>query len=305
MNQTIRVRYRRLRNGEHSQLHRDQSGAVSRDKAVEYGFEDEYDAYAAARADEEAILKPAQGYEDTPEVEEKDHARDRLLLYVDGTIRTNLYAPDEAKRTAAVALDFNRKNYKTTVRKSYADETALIRNYCHDLKSAAKAPHLATLGLTDPVDMLETLNEEFATLYGERSMEAYHKDLLMKLPEARLHTDETAEAMFDTIDWLYAANEKTAKDATKHDDLGGMINGINAHAHWANKVLERRAGGDKSADYSDDPTPDKEKPGEAPEPIVPDGPDDSGNGGEGGSGDSGSGNPPGGDKPPNPEEPDK
>jgi hypothetical protein len=247
---------------------------------------------------EESIFKPARAFEETPEVVAADTERDELYNYIEGIIMTNCLAPVEEKRTAATALMFTVDNYKAIDRKPYAEETALVRNFVLDLQSAAKVPHVATLGLTEAVALLNTKNEAFDAKYGQRSVTNLSREVKQKMKEIRPEVDAAGSKMFDIIDALYLVNETVAKDATTHTDLAAMIDGLNAPLLWAKEILDSRKGGGKSGS-GNKPSTDDDNGGnsgnntddghqEAPEPN-PGG----GNNNNGGS-----------DKPPNPESPD-
>jgi hypothetical protein len=63
-----------------------------------------------------------------------------------------------------------------------------------DLQSAAKAPHIATLGLTEAVALLNTKNEAFDEKYGQRSVTNLSREatsrVTLEIPEETLATAE-------------------------------------------------------------------------------------------------------------------
>ena len=255
------------RNGEHYRYHADVTNIITPVLAEKYKISLIYSPYITLFNDEKLVYKQNMKFDLTEEIESKDHIRDELFIYLKGIIEGNLHCPIEAKKAAAKKLDYAISPYKKANDLPYAENTSEIENALEELKSEKYAPSVTELGLDDAVTQLEAANLDFNTTYQARSGEKLQRSERVSMKTLRPQVDEAYVAVVNAINALYMANEIATKDETTREELGGIIDSVNALIVQLEETLSRR-GGSPSTDDEEEPEPEP-TPTPEPEPTTP------------------------------------
>ncbi len=113
------------------------------------------------------------------------------------------------------------------------------------LREADCAPHVETLQLTEAVDQLETLNQSFITAYNARSAQYLEKATSHSMSSIRPLVDKAFKELARAINSLYQANELTEKSEEKKQQLGKIIDDMNALLYQLQRTLSRVKAGAK------------------------------------------------------------
>ena len=270
MKEFIKINLNNARNGEHYQYHNDVLGIISEGFATQYLLSPLRTTYTTLFAEEDRAYKQNQAYAKTKEIEECDRKRDDLFVFVRQMIDSGLYHPVPEKRAAAERLSFALKPYRLANQQPFAENTALVTNLTQDLLGEDYRDDVHLLDLQGPVEMLDKANNEFNTLYGMRSgekLERYERDNMKAI---RPKVDEAFRSLIGGIGALYQVNELITHDIVKAEELGGVIDRVNALSRQLQETIARR----RSKGGSPDPEPP------APDPQNPPAEDGGGSGSE-------------------------
>ncbi len=260
----------RARNAEHYQFHSDMLGILTpafcaarelTELRIDYQslFDIENDCYLRNR-----------NYQDTPEVEAADKKRDDLFIFCSQTISTGIYSPVTDYQTAAKRLYFLLKPYINAPRLSYTANTAAVADFVQKMKEEANAADIATLGLTDAIDALETANNRFNALYTGRSAELLSRATSDTMKSIRPRVDTAYQTTAEAINALYLVNELTTKNSSTRQELETVIDRMNAITIQLQTVLSRAGIGAKPTFKPDGSTPTTPAPdeGEDDRPVI-------------------------------------
>ena len=261
----VRLLQRNARNGEHYRFHADVMNIITPALAEKYKISLIYSPYVTLFGDEKRIYKQNMKFDLTEEIEAKDRIRDELFIYLKGIIEGNLHCPIEAKKAAAKKLDFALSPYKNANELPYAENTSEIENALEELKSEKYAPSVTELGLDEAVAQLETANLDFNETYKSRSAEKLQRSERVSMKTLRPQVDEAYVAVVNAINALYMANEIATKDEATREELGGIIDDVNALIIQLEETLGRR-GAKPGTDDEEEPEPE---PTPEPTPVTP------------------------------------
>lgn len=197
----------------------------------------------------------------TARLNEVDKKRDKVLTYLLASVRNQRISPTPATAEAAVRIARVLKPYTGSQVVAFDEETANIRGLLDDLST--QTADVTTLGLTDAITELGTLNAEFIQLRAERHVETPNDDL----PNSRLVRSET-DAAYETVccyieaAFLYAASEDDRKA------IAGLIKDLNKTTS-AYKTTHRMKAAQKKADPSKPKDPKTPKPDDKPDIHLP------------------------------------
>ncbi len=236
---------RQARNGEHYQAHADILNAISEAFVSGQGIKALRDAYAKLYELEDECYLRNQAYEDTPEIAEADQLRDELFLFVSQTIETNKLSPVAANREAAGRLGFVLDPYKDAPRQSLAKNTAEVTDFGKAISEESHAEDVTTLGLDAPLAALKEANEAFNRLYLERSKEKEERSKSETMKTIRPKVDAAFKELATAINSLYNVNELITKDDEKEQELGAVIDEVNAILLQLQETLSRAGIGSK------------------------------------------------------------
>ena len=149
----------------------------------------------------------------------------------------------------------------------------MITDLVKKLQSDEWSEKITTLGLTDAVTNLKTLNEEFITVYSHRADEKLVRQTSDSLKTARPQVDKAFRDLADAVNAIYLVAETIEKDSSKVEEIGTVIDAVNAQILQFSETLSRRGAGSKTDFPTEEPS--GEEPGEEGEEEEP-----SGEGGE-------------------------
>ena len=160
----------------------------------------------------------------------------------------------------------------------YAATTGALTDFINRMRRSDCATHIETLQVTDSLSRLETLNQAFNAIYQERSGQRLTKATSHNMATIRPLVDKAFKELARAINALYQANELSGKSAEKEQQLGTIIDEMNALLYQLQLTLSRvKAGTKQSPGEEAKPTtpPSSETPTEPePEPEPePEGPD--------------------------------
>ena len=203
-----------------------------------------------------------------------DRQRDKVLTYIFSSVRSQKMAPTDAIAEAAIRLARVLKPYIGSQVVSYDEETANIRGLIDDLST--RTADVTTLGLTDALTQIKTLNAEFIRLRAERHVETPEGDL-PNSKAARAETDAAYETVCCYIEaaFLYAATDEDRKA------IAGLIQDLNKTTAAYKTTHRMKMGQKKPSDPKQpkDPTDPKDPkqpkdPKDPKDPKKPGGGDD-------------------------------
>lgn len=113
----------------------------------------------------------------TKQIKELDKERGNALRYLITSIRNESKSHIARKKEAAEILTQAMKNYRSVPTMAYREESVAVRALLDDLAKEHNAKHIATLGLSETVEHIKTINRQFETLLGDRVLSKSEKKL--------------------------------------------------------------------------------------------------------------------------------
>ena len=152
----------KLDNGRHYEYHNNVYDLLHEVDATKIGVPvEKITQYKGGIDVEGQINRESQASLDTQRMQKADEARDRLLSYLFGMIRTNRFSPEAAEAAAADELEIVIRPYYSIQRIDVDQESAAIDGLLIDLREAKNTPFLTTLRLTAILPKLEAANADF------------------------------------------------------------------------------------------------------------------------------------------------
>ena len=175
-------------------------------------------------------------------------------------IRAASTSPVETRAKAAHRLRLVIDSYKGLQRENLIEETGHVSGLLNDLDKPTATADLATLGLTEVVQMLHTVHNEYLTLRGSR-VKDLASDTLPSGASLRVKNDATADQIFRHIEAAYLST--TTDDDRKA--IGELIDRINAVLGMIKTTYRQRIAQKKASSK-------KKKGGKDKEPKQPEPP---------------------------------
>lgn len=212
-----------------------------------------------------SINLESKASEETATLDELESQRDALVTYILSTCRNGRSLVIATKKAAAESLYRQLGVYSGITSKPNRQETELIIGMVADLRKEENAEAIATLGLTEEIDELERVNNEYATLDLSRmKAKANTKTETSAAIRERMMTQYDIVTNFGFAQSLINPSEATAT----------FINHLNQAIDDTQTAYNQRMG-KTAGDKPNDTVPID--PGTEPEPTDP------GEGNEGGS----------------------
>jgi hypothetical protein len=202
---TQRIKLYRLQNEEWFQHGTDLKALLTRYDPAALSVQPQYTRLVGylRQADEALELARKSAY--TPAVtaadERRDHNYRRLLLLVKGELLGDQAARVEAAGQVQVILD----RYAHLDQQNYNKESAEIYNLVQDLNAADAKPAVTLLGLADAVSRLNTANNDFKKILGER-FDAEVGQTTQRMKEVRKIADPEIKEILDFVDVFNASS---------------------------------------------------------------------------------------------------
>ena len=252
----------RARNAEHYWLQEALLRNITQEFATKYQLLSLHTAFVKAFEREDVIFLQTRGFIDTKVLAKKDAERDKLFRFIKLTIRSNKLSIDKSEAEAAEKLAFILKPYGMVNEMPHAENTAQVSDLVKKLESDDNKQYVETLGLTQAVAALKNANIEFDTLYSHRADEKRIRSVTESMEDARKKVDATFLELSKGINAIYAVNALTEKDAEKEEEIGAVIDAMNAAIMQFAETLSRRGVGKKTENSaSDTPVTDGESSG--------------------------------------------
>ena len=215
-----------------------------------------------------AITKSAS----TEVIADKDKARDSGLRRVDLGVQYGLYSDQSAEVEAAKRCMIVLDAHRGASEKSYAENTAEVADVVERFQSDEYAADIARLNLTEAVESLKQLNDDFQTAYSGRTPERYARVTGDKMKTVRAEVDAAYADVADAINAIYivaAYLEPNAEDAA---EIQALADALNAEIYQFGLTLARRGVGTVT-----EPTePTDPEPSDPTDPTDPEGGDEGG-----------------------------
>ena len=212
-----------------------------------------------------AITKSAS----TEVIADKDKARDSGLRRVDLGVQYGLYSDQSAEVEAAKRCMIVLDAHRGASEKSYAENTAEVADVVERFQSDEYAADIARLNLTEAVESLKQLNDDFQTAYSGRTPERYARVSGDKMKTIRAEVDAAYADVADAINAIYivaAYLEPNAEDAA---EIQALADAMNAEIYQFGLTLARRGVGSVTEAPADPSDPSD--PGEPTDPEEPEG----------------------------------
>lgn len=252
----------RLTLGSHSLFHKRVNENIEQQTAAELKIEAYASKYKTLVSQEEMIVNRPKAQDYTVQLSELDYKRDRAVGVIMNIVSAHTTSIIEEKRTAALQLNAALSTYRGVGNHAYRKETATLFGMLRTLKDSTYAPFVTTLHLDDEVEALETVNNNFDTLYIKSEADGAARKELEAIDTRELRSQ---------IDALYQQIVLTVNAfaiAAPTDEINSFIDAVNGAIYRAEQEMG------KSHTTGSTPTPGDDG-GEAPDPIEPgDGDDD-------------------------------
>lgn len=235
----------RARNAEHYQLHDDILRVITTEFVSAQGIAPLRESYQALFDTENMCYLQNRSYQNTAELETADKKRDDYFLYIAQTISTGKLCPTEAKRNAAIQLDYALSPYRKAPRMNYVSNTAAVKDFIQKIREAQYTDAITALGLSDAITALDEVNTAFNTLYNSRSTEVLSRSTSESMKAIRPKVDAAYRELVSAINALYQVNTLIAKDSTKEQTIGTVIDNVNALVIQLQQTLSRAGVGAK------------------------------------------------------------
>ena len=181
-----------------------------------------------------AVFQPQLSSELTPELSNLDIRRDKALMGIKIYLESQLYQ-EEANRLAAAQnlLDNYRSHGDRIDKLSYQQETAVVNALLQDWSSEQLADDIVTLELTNWVEQLTQLNQDFDEKYVKRAQQT--------APPAEIDAKRALirEAYLE-LSQRTAAFSLVSPDPVQYEKIIGMLNGL--IDDYNNAVTQRLSG---------------------------------------------------------------
>ncbi len=231
--------FKSARNAEHYQLHGDILAVVTEEFADKMGFQKIRKGYWDLYLVERTCHLNSTAYRETVDIAALDKKRDKYFLYASQTITTAELSPDEEVAAAGTFLAFELKKYIDAPRLNYAQNTANIDDFLEKMKETENAAAAAKLGLTSTLVALENANNEFNTVYTQRTDEELVRATAETMTTVRPKVDDMARQNFHVINALYTVSLLVTEDEEKCAELEPVMDRINALLLRLQKTLSR------------------------------------------------------------------
>ena len=135
-------------------------------------------AFAQQAAEYSAAVKQQRISPLTEEIQLIERNRDHTYNELHRDIANELHSADPATRAAAHELDVILRTFGNPTKLPMKDETNILRDICTRLTDSSMAVHLSKLPIAKALTTkLQTLNNQFETLYAKRIAEHDHKEI--------------------------------------------------------------------------------------------------------------------------------
>jgi Family of unknown function (DUF6261) len=227
---------RNLRNPEYLQFQKDVVEIVQRNNPSALNVQAKQDALSTKVTQLDNLFMIALASENTQVLVGIDAQRDEAFNGISYVILGYTYSNDVAIKTAAQKLNANLSIYGGGVaRLNYQAETATITNIINDWETKPElSSAIATLNLTSWKNYLKATNEQFSTIYINRTQE-YGNASPETLRDKREETNNDYYALRDRINALHTIVE------TPPSPYITVINQLNALIEQYNTLLNNRA----------------------------------------------------------------
>ena len=222
--------FSKLTNAEHLSFHNQVMLVVEKCDAENISAVEELALYKTSITSEVDVVNQQSASSITQDLETKDKERDDLLSYLFSSIHNAKNAPMATFKEAYKQLTPAIKPYQGIANKSNPQETAEIMGLVNDLKKDTLAGHIATLGLTDVLNLIETTNNDYVALDQKRSADVPDKKNTLQI---RAKIDELYDSITDkTYATVLLAPNDNAK--TLIDDINKIIDKTNTSYNQRN-----------------------------------------------------------------------
>ena len=214
----------KLDNGRHYEYHNNVYDLLHEVDATKIGVPvEKITQYKGGIDVEGQINRESQASLDTQRMQKADEARDRLLSYLFGMIRTNRFSPEAAEAAAADELEIVIRPYYGIQKIDVDQESAAIDGLLIDLREAKNTPFLTTLRLTAILPKLEAANADFRKIYKTRTSARADDKELPSAKAARAKTD----AVFDRIVFILQAAYYSGASPIERTLIASIVKQIN------------------------------------------------------------------------------
>ena len=195
----------KAQNAEHVQYMKFLLEEIPQEKAMQFGFILQWDAFSLSVNNEVSGFHPNKAFIETEVIRMYDNKRDKIYLMYKQIIQAIAnYHPDEEKKQAGRTLSFVFKQAGRNVhRLSYDSETAILDKVVEKLRKEPYLSALALLEMNQIPDQIEMANQEFQTIYRQRMRTEREKILAVDMRKLRSQTDDAFNELAKAINALF------------------------------------------------------------------------------------------------------
>lgn len=256
------------RNAEHVQVHTNIVAAITEAFATKYGILAPRNEYVAKLTAETDYFQPNSKYKNTVGMKADDGTRDNGFYLVANVVDAIAkFSLDPEMREAAAHLREAIESRRDAASKSYAEETAALSDIYEKLMSEEYSADVAKLHLTNAVAAAKAANDDFNEKYVAKADEILERKTRQTMKELRPATDAAFRELAESINALYNVNAVITKDSEKEEELGAVIDDVNALLVQFDSIVRTRL--NKGSGNYEDAEKDPETPAEPTEPTEP------------------------------------
>jgi hypothetical protein len=238
-----RPSFRLVRNSEHYNYHANVLETITPIIAKNYSMEDHRLAYEKLFRKESEAFTRNRAFDETKEIQAADQKRDELFFFIKRFIENMKYNPDPVLKSAGRNLDEALEPYRNAHRKSFQENTQLIDSFVKQMEeNESRFKALEHLDLIRPLELLKVANENFRTLYNERSAKRHQRNTKDKLKQLRPQVDQAFFEVVKFINAVYLVSHEITKEKKVIEELGDIIDKMNGYTtEMLDAIVQRRS----------------------------------------------------------------
>ncbi|MDR2495992.1 MAG: DUF6261 family protein [Tannerellaceae bacterium] len=195
---------------------------------------------------EDSLFKLSQASFLTGNIARLNEERVAHFIFLWRCVEMADYLPGADVKLAADRLKFLHHTYRALPEMAYYNLSGNMSNFLQDCGIAVNQQAIQLLSsallidLAHYINKIKTAHETFMSLYQERSVSRTHVSEIGRLSKVRFEVDAAFDALIDSINVAWAANELGPQDAAVRQNLMDVRDIISAAVHQAQSNLAHR-----------------------------------------------------------------
>ena len=268
VNQIATFNKSHLTNGSHLEFHNGINTALTIGTPEALHVEALADQYATLLDTEKTLVNRATAFVATTAMKEANMRRDRAVGVLLNTVKANLSSGIAKKRDAAIALNALWAPYHGITDHEYTKEGSEIDGMIAAASTPDAGKHIATLGLADDLEELDSANAAFKSAFGTKTTETTTRapQTSTSTTDIRRQVDACFDQMVQTVN-AYAIVQPTKEITAFIGTANALIQQYKVIAANQGKTSAKKPGAEPEPMPEPEPTPGPEPtPQPTPQP---------------------------------------